>query len=356
MLSQREPQHEAARTLSQALSLWQGPALADFRYEPFAQAEIARLEELRLTCLEERIEADLALGSAGALIAQLRRLVSEHPVRERLRGQLMLALYRSGRQTEALEVYREFRSVLREELGLETSPLLRDLEAAILRHDPVLSPASPATGAPLARRPVTVLCVVLQVASSSGTALDPEAHEVVNEHSVSGLTAVLERYGGKLAISAGERLVGVFGVASLHEDDALRAAHASLEARNALATEADMLLRRYGVSLACRFGLATGEALVGGSGPLGFAGDAEAQAMTACRGRQAWPDPHQPADARTRRGSHRNGKRRSRSVLPAIRARGHAPAGTASRCAPGGPGRGDTAALKPPALWPLVSR
>jgi class 3 adenylate cyclase len=74
--------------------------------------------------------------------------------------------------------------------------------------------------------------------------------------------------------------MGVFGVASLHEDDALRAAHASLEARNALATEADMLLRRYGVSLACRFGLATGEALVGGSGPLGFAGDAEAQAMT----------------------------------------------------------------------------
>ena len=239
----------AAGTLSQALSLWQGPALADFRYEPFAQAEIARLEELRLTCLEERIEADLALGSAGALIAPLRQLVSDHPVRERLRGQLMLALYRSGRQTEALEVYREFRSVLREELGLETSPLLRDLEAAILRHDPVLSPASPAKGAPLARRPVTVLCVVLQVSSSSGTALDPEAHEVVNEHSVSGLTKVLERYGGKLATSAGERLVGVFGVASLHEDDALRAAHASLEARNALATEADMLLRRYGVSL-----------------------------------------------------------------------------------------------------------
>ena len=271
---------QAARTLRQALSLWQGPALADFRYEPFAQAEIARLEELRLSCLEERIEADLALGSAGALIAQLRRLVSDHPVRERLRGQLMLALYRSGRQTEALEVYREFRSVLQEELGLETSPLLRDLEAAILRHDPVLSPASPAKGAPLARRPVTVLCVVLHVSSSSGAALDPEAHEVVNERSVSGLTRVLERYGGKLVISAGERLVGVFGVASLHEDDALRAAHASLEARNALATEADMLLRRYGVSLACRFGVATGEALVGGSGSLGFAGGAEEQAMT----------------------------------------------------------------------------
>ena len=270
---------EAARTLGQALSLWQGPALADFRYEPFAQAEIARLEELHLTCLEERIEADLALGSADALTAELRRLVSEHPVRERLRGQLMRALYRGGRQTEALEVYRELRNVLREELGLETSPRLGELEAAILRHDPVLSPAPTATGAPLARRPVTVLCVVLQVASSSGRAMDPETHEVVNKHSVSGLTAVLERYGGKLAISAGERLVGVFGVASVHEDDALRAARASLEARSALATEAGILLRRHSVSLACRFGLATGEALVGGSGPLGFAGDAGTQAV-----------------------------------------------------------------------------
>ena len=275
---------EAARTLSQALSLWQGPALADFRFEPFAQAEIARLEEMHLTCLEERIEADLALGSAGPLTAQLRRLVSDHPVRERLRGQLMLALYRGGRQTEALEVYREFRSVLREELGLDTSPLLRDLETAILRHDPSLSPGSTATGAivtgaPLARGPVTVLCIFLQVASSSGTALDPEAHEVVNERSVSGLTAVLERYGGKLAISAGQRLVGVFGVASVHEDDALRAVRASLEARSTLATEVGILLRRYGVSLECRFGLATGEALVGGPGPLGFAGDVGAQAV-----------------------------------------------------------------------------
>ena len=188
---------EAARTLGRALSLWQGPALADFRYEPFAQAEIARLEELHLTCLEERIDADLAVGPAGALTAELRQLVSEHPVRERLRGQLMLALYRGGRQTEALEVYREFQSVLREELGLDTSPLLRELEAAILRHDPVLSPTSTATGAPLARRPVTVLCVVLQVASSSGTALDPEAHEVVNEHSVPGLTAILRAVRGK---------------------------------------------------------------------------------------------------------------------------------------------------------------
>ena len=270
---------QAARTLRQALSLWQGPALADFRYEPFAQAEIVRLEELHLTCLEERVEADLALGLAGVLVAELRRLVSEHPVRERLRGQLMLALYRDGRQAEALEVYREFRSVLRDELGLEPSPQLRELETAILRQDSLASPVSATTGEPLARRPVTVVCVLLRVASDSGMSLDPEAYEVVIEQAVSGLTAVLERYGGKLAVSADERLIGVFGAASVHEDDALRAMRASLEARRVLTAELADMLRRYGVSLTCRFGVATGEALVGGSVPLGSAGNVSAQAV-----------------------------------------------------------------------------
>jgi DNA-binding SARP family transcriptional activator len=270
---------QAARTLRQALSLWQGPALADFRYEPFAQAEIVRLEELHLTCLEERIEADLALGLANILVAELRRLVSEHPVRERLRGQLMLALYRDGRQAEALEVYREFRSVLREELGLEPSPQLRGLETAILRQDSLASPASAATGEPLARRPVTVVCVLLRVVSDSGMLLDPEAYEVVSERAVHDLTAVLERYGGKLAISADERLIGVFGAASVHEDDALRAMRASLEARRVLTSGMAATLGRYGVSLTCRFGVATGETLVGGSVPPGSAGNVSAQAV-----------------------------------------------------------------------------
>ena len=270
---------EAVQLLDQAMTLWRGPPLADFRYEPFAQAEIARLEELRLACLEERNEANLALGSAGALTAELGRMVSDHPLRERLRGQLMLALYRSGRQAEALEAYREFRSTLMDELGLEPSSALRELQAAILRHDPVLAPGSATGGTPLARRQVTVLCVAMQLAPSSGVALDPEAHGVVNEHVVSGLTAVLERHGGKLAASDSEHLMGVFGVATLHEDDALRAARASLEAREALTAEAGVLPRQYGVSLIYRFGLATGEALVGGSGPLGFAGDLGVRAV-----------------------------------------------------------------------------
>jgi DNA-binding SARP family transcriptional activator/tetratricopeptide (TPR) repeat protein len=269
----------AARTLRQALSLWRGPALADFRYEPFAQTEIVRLEELRLTCVEERVEADLASGLASVLVAELQRLVSEHPVRERLRSQLMLALYQDGRQTEALEVYREFRSVLRDELGLDPSPQLRELERAILHHDSWISPVAAATGTPLARRPVTTVCVLLRAASDSDVALDPEAYEAVSEHTVAGLTAVLERYGGTLTTSANERLMGVFGAATLHEDDALRAVRASLEARRVLTTELVDRARRYGVSLICRFGVATGEALVGGSVPLGSAGHVGTQAV-----------------------------------------------------------------------------
>ena len=270
---------EAVQLLDQAMTLWRGPPLADFRYEPFAQAEIARLEELRLACLEERNEAQLALGSTGALTAELGRMVTGHPLRERLRGQLMLALYRSGRQAEALEAYREFRSTLGEELGLEPSPALRELQAAILRDDPVLAPGSATTRTPLARWPVTVLCVALQVTPSSGVALDPEAHGVVTEHMVLSLTAVLERHGGKLAASDSEHLMGIFGVVTLHEDDALRAVRASLEAREALTTEAATLPRQYRANLEYRFGLATGEALVGGPGPLGFAGDVGAQAV-----------------------------------------------------------------------------
>ena len=271
---------EAMQLLDQAMTLWRGPPLADFRYEPFAQAEIARLEELQLACLEERNDAHLALGSAGALTAELSRMVADHPLRERLRGQLMLALYRSGRQTEALDAYREFRSTLMEEMGLEPSSGLRELEAAILRHDPHLAPGSATSGVPLARRPVTVLCVAVQVAPRSGVALDPETHGAVNEHVVSGLTAVLERHGGRLAASDSEHLMGVFGVTTLHEDDALRAVRASLEAREALTVEAGSLPLHYGARLVYRFGLATGEALVGGPGPLGFAGDVGTRAVT----------------------------------------------------------------------------
>jgi DNA-binding SARP family transcriptional activator len=124
-----------ARLLDDALALWRGEPLAELAYEPFAQVEIARLTELRVGLQEERAEAELALGRHGELVRDLEALVREHPLRERLRGQLMLALYRSGRQAEALEVYRQGRKVLVDTLGIEPSPLLQQLHASILRQE-----------------------------------------------------------------------------------------------------------------------------------------------------------------------------------------------------------------------------
>jgi YVTN family beta-propeller protein len=125
----------ASATLREALALWRGPPLADLAFEPFAQGEIARLEELRLTAIEARIEADLAHGRHDSLVAELETLVAAHPYREGLRAQLMLALYRSGRQAEALETYRRARRTFAEELGIEPGTRLQELEGAILRHD-----------------------------------------------------------------------------------------------------------------------------------------------------------------------------------------------------------------------------
>jgi DNA-binding SARP family transcriptional activator len=128
----------AADRLREALGLWRGSALADLSYEGFAQTAIARLEELRIAVHEKRVDADLALGRHSQLVGELDTLVAEHPLRERLRGQLILALYRSGRQSEALESYRAARQTLVDELGIEPSPALQDLERTILRQDPSL--------------------------------------------------------------------------------------------------------------------------------------------------------------------------------------------------------------------------
>jgi YVTN family beta-propeller protein len=129
---------EAARTLRAALALWRGPALADVLYEPFAQGEAERLEERRLIALEDRIDADLAVGGGAELVPELEALVREHPQRERLLGQLMLALYRAGRQAEALAVLQSARRRLAEELGLGPGPELGELQRKILAHDPSL--------------------------------------------------------------------------------------------------------------------------------------------------------------------------------------------------------------------------
>ncbi|HET6695539.1 MAG TPA: AfsR/SARP family transcriptional regulator, partial [Gaiellaceae bacterium] len=151
----------AETALREALAIWRGPALADFVYEPFAQTEISRLEELRTVVVEERIEADLALGRHAELVSELEALVEAQPHRERPRAQLMLALYRSGRQADALSAYRAARSALVDDLGIEPGPELKELEAAILRQDPslLLEEAGPAKPAMQYRRLASILFV-----------------------------------------------------------------------------------------------------------------------------------------------------------------------------------------------------
>jgi YVTN family beta-propeller protein len=145
----------AATVLRDGLAVWRGPALADFAYEPFAQPEIARLEESRLAALEDRIDADLASGQQARLVGELEGLVREHPLRERLRSQLMLALYRSGRQADALEAYQHARRELLDGLGLEPGRALQELERAILAHDPGLDLPARRTPTPSPESPRT---------------------------------------------------------------------------------------------------------------------------------------------------------------------------------------------------------
>jgi DNA-binding SARP family transcriptional activator len=146
----------AAARLAEALELWRGPPFAEFDAEPFAQTARGRLEDERLAAVEDRIDAELALGRHGELVPQLEQLAAREPYRERLHGQLMLALYRSGRQADALEHYRRMRETFVDELGIEPSRELQELEQAMLRHDESLeqarAPGSVAAASPAPRR------------------------------------------------------------------------------------------------------------------------------------------------------------------------------------------------------------
>jgi DNA-binding SARP family transcriptional activator/streptogramin lyase len=172
----------AAARLREALALWRGAALADFAYDDFARNEIDRLEELRLGGIERRIDLELALGHHDDLVPELETLVRAYPLRERLRGHLMVALYRSGRQAEALDAYRDARTALREELGLEPSEELQGLQRSILDHDPALA-APPRVELPGARgqsrsdegrklrRPLLAVAVGLAILGGAAAAL-----------------------------------------------------------------------------------------------------------------------------------------------------------------------------------------
>jgi DNA-binding SARP family transcriptional activator/predicted ATPase len=146
---------EAAAALTGALELWRGPALAEFE-EPFARLEEARLGEQHLSCLEDRIEADLLLGRHVELVAELDALVRRHPLRERLRGDLMLALYRSGRHAEALDAFQSFRRMLDDEFGIDPSPQLKQLERRMLQQDASLEPVNEAALGAVAHRPAPI--------------------------------------------------------------------------------------------------------------------------------------------------------------------------------------------------------
>jgi DNA-binding SARP family transcriptional activator len=241
----------AADLYRHALSLWRGPALGDAALESHAAREAARLDDLRLAALVERMGLELELGRHADLAGELETLVERYPYQERLRGQLMLALYRSGRQAEALEAYHGTRRTLMDELGLEPSHELQRLERAILQQDPSLDlPAAPRQVAQAAepveprRKTVSVLAAVLTTPQN-----DTEAFGRTLAEAYAKLAGAAVYHGGRAERLAGGELIAVFGVPEAHEDDAPRALRAAQSVR----------------SPEVRLGIATGEVLAEGT-------------------------------------------------------------------------------------------
>jgi len=291
---------EAAAALDEGLALWRGEPLADLAYEPFAQREVARLGDVRVSALELQVDARLALGEHSVVIGQLEALIAEHPFRERLRAQLMLALYRADRQADALQAYQDARRKLVEELGIEPGERLRELELAILAQDPALAlpvleatreaappapprpepprsdPQPPAPGAPGARRLVSIVFADLVGSTGLGERLDPESMHALLDRYTEVCGAVIDRHGGSVEGFIGDAVVGVFGLAELHEDDALRAVRAAIELREAGAALSAELQHERGVGIAMKFGVESGEVFLraGASRSPFAAGDA----------------------------------------------------------------------------------
>src|ERR1051325_28489 len=222
---------ERIAKLQEALALWQGPPLSDLAFEPFAVPEISRLEDLRSSTVEDLIDAQLALGAGAELLERLDALIAAPPFRERLRGERVLALYRDGRQAEALEAYLEARGMLLDELGIEPGTALRELEQAMLRQDPSLdAPARPATEAlpPEGRRKVVT---ILFADVASPDTLDPELLRATSTDALGRMRSVLETHGATIEQRGGDEVMAVFGVPTAYEDDPLRAVRAALELR-----------------------------------------------------------------------------------------------------------------------------
>jgi DNA-binding SARP family transcriptional activator len=251
---------ERADKLRAALALWRGPALEDLAFEPFIRDEVGRLEEARLTALEECIDAELALGTGDDLVGELEELVEQHPLRERFRGHLMRALYRAGRQADALAAYQEARGVLMDELGLEPSEELRSLQQAILQQDTTLGAGGEEVveRAP-DRRTVTVLFCDLVDSTRLAAQLDPEVYRRLITRYFDVVREPIERHGGTVEKFIGDAVMAVFGVPELHEDDALRAVRAAIEVQEALGRLAEEAATEWDAALAGRVGVNTGE-------------------------------------------------------------------------------------------------
>ncbi|MGO9975863.1 MAG: BTAD domain-containing putative transcriptional regulator [Solirubrobacteraceae bacterium] len=272
----------AAEFLRDGLGLWRGAPLADFTYEPFAQSPIARLEELRISCREELIEAELALGHHTDVILDLEALVREQPFRERPRGQLMLALYRCGRHADALEAFQVARRTMIDELAIEPSLTLRELEQAILRQDPslVLPTARVVVADPLEAEPVDAFAATTHlpvtdlaapreasVATSRKTATvlvvkltatarsDPEVGRRLLGSARSEVERIVSYHGGTFVPGVGGQAVGLFGLPLTKEDDAFRALRAASECRAIV----DSLGDPAAASLQIGVGIDTGE-------------------------------------------------------------------------------------------------
>ena len=224
---------DAAGTLRRALQMWRGPAFADVRDEPFAQVSIARLNEQRIAALADRIDADLALGRYPQLTGELQALVSEHPLRERLRAQLILALYGSGRQSDALAVYRDARRTLTEELGVEPGRELRDVHQLVLRHGELPPAAGPVLRAigpsrvTARRRMLTCVVAVPHGTAVSGGHADPEAVRAVLLDLRSQIVRVSAACHGTVRDSDAAAFTIIFGWPGSREDDVMNAVAAA---------------------------------------------------------------------------------------------------------------------------------
>jgi DNA-binding SARP family transcriptional activator/tetratricopeptide (TPR) repeat protein len=275
---------QASGRPAEALALWRGAPLSDFASSHFAQADIARLDDERLACLEERIDRELVAGRHAELTGELEALAADNPLRERLRGQLMTALYRSGRQADALEAYQQARATLVEELGIEPGRELRGLQQAILNQDPALElsperarpagpeerPAhadeAPPPGTPQreVRKTITALFVDVRIVSARDRSVDPEALRRVTGRTMDLVRGAVERHGGVFETLAGTALTIVFGLPAVHEDDALRAVRSAIEVRDHLASLSAELEGDHVLVLAFRMGISTGEVVAGG--------------------------------------------------------------------------------------------